>query len=156
MPVSTIPQPALSTGVAGTGPAFSAATAYNKSLSNNTTTIITGYGTPTFDTASAFNATTGRFQPTVAGYYALFGMMDFGNNGIAAASSIACNISKNGIVLYFGGYGSSSGTFACATANGIVYLNGSTDYVELGCFQNTGGTATGARGVFNGALIRAN
>ena len=151
----TITVPAVTGTMAIEGPAFFASTGYTVSLSNNTATVATSYGSPLFDTASAFNTTNGRFTPQVAGYYQVNGVADFGNSGIGSCSSVGAVILKNG-TSYSGSGGSVSGSsFAGYGTSTIVFLNGSTDYIQLAIFQNTGGTVTGSRGVFSAALVRA-
>jgi hypothetical protein len=45
------------------------------------------------------------------------------------------------------------------TANGIVYCNGSTDYIEIYAFQNSGGNLSGGSGVsalkFQAVMVRS-
>lgn len=72
-----------------------------------------------------FNTTTNRFQPLVAGYY----NVTF-NAGFASTSSyLVLRVKKNGgVVLYTE---NNSGVFQNVTnLVGVVYLNGSTDYLE--------------------------
>lgn len=78
--------------------------------------------TEQFDTDAAYdNATNFRFQPTRAGYYLVTG------NSAAAYSTIP-SIWKNGSEYQTAGWGS-GGSHMTVTA--LVYLNGSTDYVEF-------------------------
>lgn len=75
-----------------------------------------------WDTDSAYdNATNFRFQPTRAGYYIVTG------NAAAAYQTIA-SIWKNGGEYQTAGWGS-GGAFTTVTS--LVYLNGSSDYVEF-------------------------
>jgi len=151
---SAITQPKVATAVAGTGPAFAAYATTGLSLSNNTWTKIP-LQAKYFDTASAFDNTTNyRFQPTIAGYYQINGAISNGafNGGVAAAG-----IYKNGTVIAKslitnGGQGTIN------TVSTIVSLNGSTDYIELYGFQNSGGslsTASSADTNLSGALVRS-
>jgi len=123
----------LGTNVAGTGPAFSAYQSSVQALSSGVATKIQ-FQTESYDTASAYdNATNYRFTPLIAGYYQI-------NAGIAAgATQTAINVS-----IYRNGSGVSSGSNPVCGANtnsALVYLNGSTDYVEIygvfGAGQNT-------------------
>jgi hypothetical protein len=148
-----ITQPELATNVAGTGPAFSAYASSGTTITNATWTKIT-FDVESYDTNSNFASS--RFTPTVAGYYQL-------------------NASwQSGYVTSFGGvafYKNSSlfqyGTFTAATSVGVqagssclIYLNGSTDYVEVYAYQATGTsqttTATSSPLTwFSGAMVRA-
>lgn len=133
LPDAIITQPELATGVAGTGPAFSAYQSSVQALAANTYTKIQ-FQTESYDTASAYdNATNYRFKPLVAGYYQV--------NASLAAGSIVTNVNvsiyKNGSVDSYG----SNPVCGSNTISALVYLNGSTDYIEIyGVFasaQNT-------------------
>lgn len=145
----------IATGVAGTGPAFYANTTYSATIPNNATTPFTTYSTVVFDTASAFSTSTGKFQPTVAGYYQITAIADWGSNGVFAASSICAAIMKNGSTYVQAGFATSAASFSAASVTGVVYLNGSTDYVQAGGFQNSGNSTTSVRGYLSGALVRS-
>jgi hypothetical protein len=136
------------------GPAFSANTSTNKTAANATNTEITGYSTPTFDTASCFNVTTGRFTPNVAGYYQFSWCADFGSNGIGAASVVTANFSKNGTTIWSGGAAPSSSAFIAIGSSTVFPMNGTTDYASVFVFQNTGSTTAAFFARFAGALIR--
>lgn len=145
----------LATKMPVNGPAFGAVTPGTKSASNATTTEMTGYSAALFDTAACFNTTTGRFTPTVPGYYQVSWSIDFGANGVGAASSVAGILLKNGTVVWSGGIQTSSSCFGAVGACTVVYLNGSTDYVSAAVFQNTGGTVSNFLARFSGAMIRS-
>lgn len=82
-----------------------------------------------WDSDGYFDSTTNhRFQPLVAGYYQLNGCVQI-NQGAGYAS---CMIYKNGSVHSAGNQlFPMNGTTDIVTVADIVYLNGSTDYVEL-------------------------
>jgi hypothetical protein len=106
-----------------------------------------------FDTSGNFSSS--RFTPQVPGYYQIHGNVSAG----ATTSYLIAIISKNNA----GGNGLSgqyvfvaagtAGLFGHVT--GIVFLNGSTDFVEIwaqsGAAINTGGSAT--TDYFHGAWI---
>ena len=122
----------VSTGstFAGTGPAFSAYPSANATISATTYTKVI-LNTEDFDTASAFDSTTNyRFQPLVAGYYQI--------NFVATMPQIATSntnsfvaLYKNGSLYKAGGYQNTAGQQANCSWSGLVYLNGSTDYLEM-------------------------
>lgn len=141
---------------AGTGPAFSAYLNNNQSITTSTFTKIQ-CNIEEFDTASAFdNATNYRFQPLVAGYYQING--EVSGQG-ATLTRLIVMIYKNG-TLYKLGYDTATSPVKGGVSS-IVYLNGSTDYVELYAFMSgTTLSAAGSSGdpsptYFNGALIRS-
>jgi hypothetical protein len=63
----SVVQADLASGVAGTGPAFSAYMGSNQSVTQATATKCT-FNTEAFDTNSNYDTGTYRFTPTVAGY----------------------------------------------------------------------------------------
>jgi len=145
----SIVQADLGPNVAGNGPAFSAYQGVTQTLPSAASTKI-NLQQEEFDTANAFDSSTNyRFQPLVSGYYQLSG----GVSTVASVSSLA--------MVYKNGAEYKRGTFP-ATGNGasisaLVYLNGSSDFVELYGFIGTGGNlvAIPAQTYFQGFLARA-
>jgi hypothetical protein len=133
----TVPSVTGTAMVSGNMPAFSAYNNAAQTLSNNTQTKIQ-CNTEEFDTASYFDSTTNyRFTPLVAGYYqvnAACGVSDSVATGYVQAS-----IYKNGSLFKsgYGAYQSFTGTGGATVAT-VIYMNGSTDYVEFYVRQNTG------------------
>jgi hypothetical protein len=127
-------------------PAFSAnITGSTQSITTSTTTLI-AFNTKAFDTASAFNntgSTVGSapaysFNPQVAGYYQVSTGVSFSGSNYFTIG--ICAIYKNGAILQTAGQNFAGGTGAMNYANGvistIVYLNGSTDYVQVYGYTN--------------------
>jgi hypothetical protein len=117
------------TFAAGTGPAFRAYLSTTQSISSSTFTKI-NIDTETFDTNSCFNTTDKRFTPTVAGYYQVNGVMRaYGT----PSSFMQILLYKNGSVYESGGADEYANTNAGLQMilSTLVYLNGSTDYIEL-------------------------
>ena len=131
-----------------TAPAFSAYLPSNQTISSATWTKVT-LSSEDFDTASCFNTSTYQFTPTVAGYYSITGSVNGGVGG--NLQNFFVRISKNGTaVTEFGdAYTSASLDDGFTSQTILVYLNGSTDYMELYAYQ-TGG-ATGIYGNSNSA-----
>jgi hypothetical protein len=114
-------------------PAFSAYQSTLQALANGTATKIQ-FQTEVFDTANAFDSTTNyRFTPQVAGYYKI-------NCGFAYSSPTSSEtyvaLYKNGSVYQYGT--DILATCYIITGNFLVYLNGSTDYVEIFAAQYSG------------------
>jgi hypothetical protein len=127
LPSATVTQATLATPVAGTGPAFSAYQSSAQSLSASTWTKLQ-FQTEEFDTNNNFDSTTNyRFTPTVAGYYQVIGC--YAVLSVATGASIA--IYKNGTVYKSGSGNPNSTTSNTWQMSALVYLNGSTDYVEV-------------------------
>jgi len=144
-------QTGLASNVAGNGPAFSAYPSGSQSVTANTFTKLQ-YNTKEFDTNSNYdNATNYRFQPTVAGYYSF-----------TAGAILSTVVSR--VILSFYKNGTSFKAFDISyvlnTVSGasLIYLNGSTDYVELYGFA-TGTTPaffnSSIYAFFQASLVRA-
>lgn len=145
LPDATITQAELASGVAGNGPAFAAQTGSSTSFSANTWTKVT-LQTEFFDTASCFdNSTNYRFTPNVAGYYQFNGYLSFVTSLATMQLAFYKNGSTAGDPLQLS---SASGGYI----NKIIYMNGSTDYLEIYGFTSTTQNCVGA---FSGALVRA-
>jgi hypothetical protein len=119
----------ISTGtVMVNGPAFSA---YASSTLSVTTSVATKVqiNTEEFDTNSNYdNATNYRFTPTVAGYYQVTAQLGCSGTGITVAF---CAIYKNGSLFKRGTDIRVTNTYSQVGVNNLIYLNGSTDYLEL-------------------------
>ena len=136
-------------GVPVNGPAFSAYPSSAQTLSSGTFTKIQ-FNAELFDTSSNYNTTNYRFTPTVAGYYSVFARVAANTS----PTSIICSIYKNGSETY-------RGDQTASTSNGgvytLMYLNGSTDYIEIYCiFGAEQGVVTNpALSYFQAAMIRS-
>lgn len=151
----SVTQAKLATGVAGTGPAFSAYSSSSLSVSSATWTKLE-INTEEYDTANCFNTSTYRFTPNVAGYYHFTGQYDIAT-GSPTRAIIA--VRKNDDTTRANGndIGPSSGNLsngAGMVVSKIWYMNGSTDYVELFCFL-TGGATVDLNAYFQGLMVRA-
>lgn len=81
-----------------------------------------------FDTNNCFDTALSRFLPNVAGYYFIEGAV---SAAVSASTYAAPAIYKNG-VIYAGGIRSSmSGPYEALSVSTLVYLNGTTDYIEF-------------------------
>lgn len=154
LPDATITQADLASGVAGTGPIFSARPTTAQSITSSTWTKI-NFGTENYDSASCYDTSTSIFTPNVAGYYQ-----------ISLVFSVTTNVTILGVLLRKNNadfrYGSvitvASAYFCSATWSGLVYLNGTTDYIDVygyatGTSPQVGNTTT--NNVFEGLLVRA-
>jgi hypothetical protein len=132
--VLTLPDAANSTVLTSKfGPAFAARNNSAQTITNSTTATMQ-FDTEYFDTDSCYDTSNYRFTPNVAGIYlinssvqinAINGIisLDIRLNGTRYANQ-AINIGNNGLQT---------------VANSVlVSLNGSSDYVDIGIFQNSG------------------
>jgi hypothetical protein len=92
----------------------------------------------TFDTASCFDSTTNfRFTPDVSGYYSLLANL-LGEVQSATTQFVSVAIYKNGASAAQGTKAMGMGDEGVAVVNDLIYLNGTTDYVELYGFITAG------------------
>lgn len=122
---ASITQAKLASGVAGTGPAFRTTLSGTQSgITSGVWTKVT-FDTETWDTNNCF--TTSKFTPTVAGYYSVFIGVDAGLT--TSPSRVIPGIYKNGS-LYSNGMNVNATPTYSASYGDMVYLNGTTDYIE--------------------------
>jgi hypothetical protein len=146
-----VTQTMMAGSVAGNGPAF-AASRSGQSISNSTFTKVI-LSNEIFDTANAFDTSNGRFTPQVAGYY----QFNFTYGSDQTSGALFCEPRKNNvrfeistITQYISGIG------AITSGSSLIYMNGSTDYVELFVYQSSGVSAnTTGNTVLSGFLARA-
>lgn len=134
-------------------PAFKAYTTASQSVNGNTPTKIQ-FNAETFDTNSCFDTSIYRFTPTVAGYYQINACVYF--QGSAGLYTVIQPF-KNGSVYSSVNIQRSNGNYNAVYWNDVMYMNGSTDYVEIYAFDNA--TCSTVAGVtssyFSSALVRA-
>ena len=127
----TLPAATGTMMVSGNMPAFSAYANAGQTVSAGTFTKV-AINTEYFDTANCFDSTTNyRFTPNVAGYYQVNGSVSFGTTG---AVELIAAVYKNGSIYTRGtNVNMTSATFgdSVITFNEVMYLNGSSDYIEL-------------------------
>lgn len=156
---ATLPQQTGTLGV--DGPAFSAYASTTQSITSNVSTKV-AIDTEIFDTNSCFDTANYRFTPTVAGYYQVNGHIRLSANATTITQAVA-NITKNGVGVGAASVDNFAATvitsYVARSVNTIVYLNGSTDYIELyGSITGTSpqflaGSAT-ATSSFSASLVR--
>jgi len=149
---ANVTQAKLGPNVVGNGPTFRAYANTQTILPPNGFTKII-LGAETFDTNSNFDSS--RFTPTVAGYYQI--NATFSTVTTSALGVLSC-IRKNGSD-YALGSGQVNAAAIRSTVSDVVYLNGSTDYVELFGFHgssiNISSQTDSATTFMSGCLIRS-
>lgn len=108
--------------------------------------------TEEFDNTNAFDSVTNyTFTPQVAGYYLFIGslMLNGTTTGVTAA------IYKNGTVLKRGEFLNTGAAAPQVTVSSIVYMNGSTDYVDLRGYSDVSLVTVAGQSLtyFNGILV---
>ena len=154
---ASVTQAMLGTGLAGTGPAFSAYASVAQSIPNNTWTRLQ-MNTEEFDTASCYdNATNYRFTPNVAGYYHVTGKATIAVGGTFYCAS---RLYKNGSGYYGGTTGIATvANYPNSVLSCLIYLNGTTDYIDYYVLHNYGSAQNAHSSVdtmlFQAYLVRA-
>lgn len=156
MPLTQVPQSLVVQPTPVYGPAFAAYLGATQTVSSAVYTKL-NINTETFDTDSCFDTVNFRFQPNRAGYYHIIGKG--ATNSTTSASVDALAVYKNGAVYAAGAnnYSNTTNGLACDVSC-LVYLNGTTDYVELWGYNAGSGTNTFLAGAsttyFMGFLAR--
>ena len=134
------------------GPAFSAYRNATQSVTSATWTKVQ-LNNEDFDTAGAFDSTTNyRFTPQTAGYY----LITFSVAGTSSYNDVLSAVYKNGSEYLWGSRTASSSASYTSSGSVVMYLNGSTDYVELFAWLSSG-TAPSLAAAHNrmtGCLLR--
>jgi hypothetical protein len=143
--------------VSGNMPTFSAYATGSQSISNATATKVLFQG-EYWDTNSNFASST--FTPTVAGYYQINAGIGYGVN----------TTGERQLAVYKNGSEWKRGTDTAPATAGpyelnvscLVYCNGSTDYVEIYNYQNSGSSVNIGGGggyipatYFDGCMVRS-
>lgn len=123
---STVPGAAI---IGPTAPAFRAHLSADQTGISSVTFTKVNLNTEEFDTNGCFdNATNYRFTPTVAGYYQFNWLLRGDGASLTGISSV---LRKNGSTVAEGTYLPISSTAQRSGGSRLIYMNGSTDYVEL-------------------------
>jgi hypothetical protein len=154
---ATLPAATGTVMVSGNMPAFSAySSAGTQSVSSVTNTKIL-IDTETFDTNNNFASN--RFTPTVAGYYQINGCVYLSGTLMLYGS---VRLFKNGSQYKVGSLiipTTGTQTDCFSNVSDVVYMNGSTDYLELYAYTSYSGSIVIVGGstaltYFSGCLVR--
>lgn len=122
------------------GPAFHATMSTNQSIPHATSTKLQ-FDTEVFDTAGNYDTSNYRFTPSVAGYYLLNASAFF--NTTNSGGTLRIEFYKNGGVLARGiNLPDVASTDMTSNGSYLLYLNGTTDYVEIYVYQSSGSAMT--------------
>jgi len=138
-----VTQAKIASNVAGNGPLVVAFSSVTTSVPTGATPTKIILGTEVYDTNNNF--ANSRFTPTVAGYYQISGFVN------TTAASLTAYISKNGSNIAGNVV---AGTTYQATVSTVLFLNGSTDYIEL-LAAHAQGTTVSVNGDLRAFLIRS-
>lgn len=127
-------------------PAFSATCTTNQAFLNSTPTKVQ-FDSLDFDTANCYSTSNYRYTPNIAGYY---------NVTATVNNTQLVMLYKNGSEIRRGDQFTSIAVTVAISTTGLIYLNGTTDYIEIYAYQQTGGTVNidGGLSYFSGFLVR--
>ena len=152
----TLPAATGTAMVSGNMPAFGTYKSSGQTFTSGVLTKIT-FDTEEFDTNNNFASS--RFTPTVAGYYQFNFMLNAIDTSTGVVTAFAGYFYKNGSRYEDGFYLGSTGK---CSSSAIIYLNGSTDYVEVYCLISSTATAGvygssigNGQSWFNGSMVRS-
>lgn len=91
---------------------------------------------------SWWDTTNKKFLPTRAGNYLVCGALQ----NSSTTAQLQANIQKNTSVTAVAGLFQAAAQYVVSTVCGVVYLNGTTDYVELYGYQSTSGVVGASSG----------
>ena len=129
----TIPTGATATGFPDNTPAFLVRLTGNQSVANTTTTILS-FNREALDTDSDYDSTNYRFVPQVQGYYKIG--VRITSQGTGAGQSL--NIYKNGSTVTEYQVNAAASTTNSQINEALVFMNGSSDYVDARVYQSSG------------------
>jgi len=152
----TLPAATGDVMVSGNMPAFSAYQGTSQTLTSGVYTKI-ALNTERFDTNNNFDSATNyRFTPTVAGYYQI-NYEVYGTTTSTITNFVGALYKNNSVYEYnIINNLNSSQAYSGST---LVYMNGSTDYLELylqlqGTGTLTASSASGTTNFMSGVLVR--
>jgi hypothetical protein len=136
----TIQQNGVTLGVYGNIPTFAATMSANQTVAN-ATSVKLAFDTKIFDTANCYDSTTNyRYTPNVAGYYFIHILCAFAGAGGTKTGIIMPQLYVNGSTVYQLNRSYCASDYPSSTGSLVLYLNGSTDYIEAYVNQSTGGS----------------
>jgi hypothetical protein len=149
----TVPSVTGTAMVSGNMPTFNAyRTGANQSISNNTVTVV-ACNAEYFDTNSNYNTSDYKFTPTVEGYYQVNFVVGCNGTTVTYCDS---RILKNGSL--FKTYGLINGSLsggAFLTGSDVIYMNGTTDYLQIaGYITASSGNAFASESGWSACLVR--
>jgi hypothetical protein len=138
---ATLTLPSVTSTLNLQGPSFSAYLSGNQTLTSGVSTKM-AFDSKNFDTNNCYNTSTYRFTPNVAGYYLVTALAGFSGISGAVTGPLTNQIYKNGGTPTFQiGRSYASSDYPASNASALIYLNGSTDYIE--CYMVQSATASG-------------
>jgi len=117
-------------------PAFHVYNPQNGSVANDTSVVVSN-NTELLDSSAAYDTSTYKFTPQVAGYYFLYANVRY-QSGTTDFDRINLRITKNGSAALHARNNNKDYSTVCVS--GTVQANGSSDYFQMTSYQNSGGS----------------
>jgi hypothetical protein len=118
----------------GNDPSFHAYNPQNGTVASGTNVVVSN-NTELFDSSSAYDTTTYKFTPQVAGFYFLYANVRW-QTGDSQFDRIDLTITKNGSTILAAR--NSNEDYTTCGLSGIVQANGSSDYFQMNSYHNKG------------------
>ena len=130
--------PTFATAAAGEAndPSFHAYNPQNGSIASGTDVVVSN-NTELLDSSAAYDTSTYKFTPQVAGYYFLYSNVRY-QSSTTDFDRINLVITKNGSGILAARNNNKDYSTVCVS--GIVQANGSSDYFQMTSYQNSGGS----------------
>ena len=125
-------------GAIQTGPTFLKARGYRTaslSLPPGAFTVVP-IDTVYFDPAALISRSTGEITPTEAGYYQVNASLSISMSESSVDTVVL--ILKNGALVSAGSGASSTGAYLVSAVSDVIYMNGTTDYLQLAVYTYSG------------------
>ena len=150
---STVPAEKVST----VGPAFRAYLSADQTVTTGSTVKV-NFNSETFDVGGCFDSSTNyRWTPNVPGYYDIDYQLNETGSSISAGGA-AAYLYKNGSLYSKANFFAPTATHAYVSGSDRVYMNGTTDYLEVFAFLAGTGTmkvvSGGGESRFSGHFVR--
>ena len=128
----------MNTAIAGASndPSFHAYNPQNGTVANDTNVVLSN-NTELFDSSAAYDTSTYKFTPQVAGYYFLYANVRW-QSSTTAFDRINLVITKNGGGILAAR--NDNEDYNTCGVSGMVSANGSSDYFQVTSYQNSGGS----------------
>jgi hypothetical protein len=147
---ATLPAATGDVMVSGNMPLITVKLSTAQSCSGAAQTVV-AFDTELYDTNNCFNTSNYRFTPTVAGHYLIIPTLYV--SGGSGANEVQIAIQKNGTDVIYP-YDQKPTTGWSFNGSGIVYCNGTTDYITIGFYCDVAKTLNSTYTFMSATLLR--
>lgn len=108
-----------------------------QAIADVTQTVVI-FGSEDYDPSGIYNTGNGRVTPNVSGKYRIKAQLTFANSGYSGTKSAYAYVAKNGSLVAQSHQVLTVGNFQSVLVDVVLSANGTTDYFEIGAYQDTG------------------